>query len=128
MGVSVGDHPDLKMGVLRKILRSNNVITALGNQRKEDSKVTRQQYLVAALVMGYGKRMFHALIHDLNSFFSQDNHSWPKTNSGAYELLTNCKVDMSSTGCVLQDVGISFHQRDENSNKGGAKQSGGGSK
>ena len=74
MGVSVGDHPDLNMGVLRKILRSNNVITALGNQRKEDPKVTRQQYIVVALVMGYDKRMFHALIHDLNNSFSQDTH------------------------------------------------------
>ena len=81
MGVSVGDHPELKMTVLRKILRSD-VITALGNQRKEASKVTRKQYLDVALVMGYDKRRFQALIHDLKNYLSKDTDSWPKTNLG----------------------------------------------
>ena len=122
------DHPDLKMAVMRKILGSDNVSTALGNQRKEASKVTRQKYLDFALVMGYDKRRFQALIHDLNNYFSKDTNSWPNTNLGEYALLTNCTVYRRSTGCVLQDVGISFHQRYEKSDKGGSKQAGGGDK
>ena len=115
------------MTVLRKILRSD-VITALGNQRKEASKVTRKQYLDVALVMGYDKRRFQALIHDLKNYFSKDTNSWPKTNLGEYTLLTNCKVYRRSTGCLTQDVVIFFRKQDEKSNKGGAKQAGGGVK
>ena len=75
--------------------------------------------------MGYDKRRFQDLIHDLKNYFSKDTNSCPKTNSGAYALLTKWKVDRSLTGCVIQDADISFHQRDEKSDKGGAKKAGG---
>ena len=113
MGVSVGDHPDLSILALRNILGSGDVSTALGNQRKEASKTERQQYLGVALVMVSDKRNFQAVIHYLYNYFSKGTKSWPKIVSDAYALLNKWKVERSSTGRMLQDFGISFHQREK---------------
>ena len=74
--------------------------------------------------MGSDKRRFQALIHDLDNSFSKGTDSCPKTASYTYALLTNWKVDRS-TGCMLQEVLISFHQRDKKRNDSGIKKGGG---
>ena len=114
MIVSVIEHSGDSVGCEPSIEASVAINTQLTDA--ETKKTAQEQYLAVAFLLGADRSKFGRLLENLENDFLQGQNNYPKTITGAYNLLTNWKHGTHMHNLPSND-GVTFtytHDDEEN--------------
>ena len=105
-GGTVGMQPSIVEALIKeKQMNANRMST---QQKDEVNKEAQGMYLAVTFIVNSNKGKYGKLLEDLDNSYLQGDDKYPRTITGAYNLLTNWKQDVRNIVHGPANDGVSF--------------------